>query len=463
MKLRDIFAASAVAITCVAAQDSPPTNPKADAGDELKGGDAYLARSVHAVAERIAAIVQVNRIPTVVAVRADEAARDAEAQVRAQRLLSPALAAARGRAWSDLGFGSGIEPQALLVAIERDVPGMTFDATRERLLVDPDRMLPDSGHGDPDVDADASILLATGVAPDEPIAGHYAAHALLDGRSPDGPVTTDALLARSALAEGSANLAALTLLFGGVGLEAEVVTGSLRPEEVMGGRLVPESIRTAPPVVASLLQFVYLDGFAQAAAIARKGGFGRLAQERRARLTTRDVVHLDRPPAPRAEVLEPSLAGSLALTVVDRDSLGEQGIVALVSLLTGKDNLGLIAGDGWVADALWRFEPGPGSPTKPGEGATIWLTRWASDDDAADFSYGLERCLQARFPGESLESVPAGSGRTLRRADRTYRIERTGNQVAFRVVTPGIDVKPTPSPKKKGPPPRPIPPKNLSN
>ena len=454
MTLRRVLASAVLAVTCVAAQDSAPPDPDTDTVATSKGGDVYLARSVRAVGERIAAIVRLDRAPSVVAVRADEAARAAEAQARAQRLLPSTRAAARGRAWRDLGFGSGTEPMDLVVAIEHDVPGMAFDATRERLLVDPQRLLPDSGHGDPDVDSDASILLATGVAPDEPLAGHYMAHAFLDGPGLEGPVTTDALLARQAMAEGAANLAALVLLFGGVGLESDVVSGALRPEEVLGGRLVPETMRSASPVVAHLLEFVYLDGFAQAASLTRRGGFSRLAQERRSRRTTRDVLHLDRPPAPPVEILEPSLPALLALSPVDRDSLGEQGIVSLVSLLTGKDNLGLIAGDGWVADGLWRFEATPGSTAKAGEGATIWVTRWKNDEDASDFSYGLERCLQARFPGESLVGDPPLGRQVLRRVDRVYRIERSGVLVVFQVLTPAIDSKMSPDAKKKGPAPQ---------
>ena len=451
MRLRRVFASAVLAVTCVAAQDSARPAANTDKAAPSNDGDAYLVQSVHTVGERIAAIVRLERAPSVGAVRADAVARGAEAQSTAQRLLPPARASARGRAWHDLGFGSGTEPMDLVVAIVRDLPGMTLDASHDRLLVDPQRLLPDAGRGDPDADPDAAILLATGVAPDEPLAGHYLAHAFLDGPGLETPVTTDALLARQALAEGSANLAAFVLLFEGVGLESEVLAGALRPEEVMGGRLVPGTLRSSSPVVSHLLEFVYLDGFAQAATLARKGGFGRLTQERRARRTTRDVLHLDRLPAPPDEIQEPALPAVLALSPVDRDSRGEQGIISLVSLLTGKDNLGLISGDGWVADALWRFEPGPGSKAQAGEGATIWATSWKTDEDAADFAYGLERCIRARFPGESLVGDPPRGGQVLRRADRIYRIERTGVNVVFRVFTPAIDSKIGPPAKKKGP------------
>ncbi len=451
MTLPRMFASAALAVTFVAAQDPVRSDAEEDAAGTIKGGEVYLARSVRAVRERIAGIVGADRAPVVVAVRADEATRSAEALARASRLLTPAGAAARGRAWRDLGFGSGTEPQDLVVAIERDVPGMTFDAARTRLLVDPQRLLPVSGHGDPDEDADASVLLTTGVAPDEPVAGHYMAHVLMDDPGPQGPVTTDALLARSALAEGSANLAALVLLFGGVGLESEVVSGALRPEDVLGGRLVPETMRSASPVVLNLLEFVYLDGFAQAASLARKGGFNRLARERKSRRTTRDVIHLERPVAPPFDIVEPVLPPSMLLSPVDRDSLGEQGIVALVSLLTGKDNLGLIAGDGWAGDRLSRFEPEAGSTTQAGDGVTIWVTQWTTGEEAGDFLYALERCLTARFPGERIEADPQRGGQVLRREDRIYRIERSGVRVDFRVAPPAIDLKMGPQPKKKGP------------
>lgn len=432
-----------LAVTCVAAQDAP-----------IKGGDVDLVRSVRVVVERIAGIVQSDRTPSFVAVRADEATRSAESAARSLRLLPADAAAARGRAWSDLGLGTGREPRELADIIARDLSGITFDSARSRLLVDPQRLLPDVGHADPDVNADASVLLATGVTPDEPVVGHYAAHALLDDAWADGPVTTDALLARSALSEGSANLAAMVFLFGGLGLESEVVSGALRPEDPLEGRLVPEGMRDLGPVVRSLVEFVYLDGFAQGASIARKGGFRRLAQEKKLRRSTRDVLHVDRPPAAEVDLPTPSLPASSGLTLTDKDSLGEQGVITLVSVLTGKDNLGLIAGDGWAGDRLWRFEGG-------GIGATIWASRWLTEEDANDFAYGIERCLTARFPTEQVQDDPGRGGRVLRRADRVYRIQKTDLEVVVDVAPPSVDEKLGSAEKKKGAPPPPRSPKKL--
>jgi hypothetical protein len=210
-------------------------------------------------------------------------------------------------------------------------------------------------------------------------------------------------------------------------------------------------MRQTSPVVAHLLEFVYLDGFEKASSIARKGGFPRLAQERKLRGTTRDVLHPDRPVAAAVVLPEPA-SPAPGLVAVDVDSLGEQGIVTMVSVLTGKDNLGLIAGDGWVADTLWRYEPGPGSTGKAGEGATVWVSRWSTEEDAKDMAYSLERCLQARFPGVSVDVDPSVDARTLSRSDRVYRVERNSVQVTFRAGPPGLGSKSAPPTKKKLPP-----------
>ncbi len=419
--------------------------------DAVKGADEALLKSVRVVAGRIAAIADVQHPPEVVAVRANETARSIEIDARTESILPKDKAAARGRAWRDLGLGDGTEPAALAAALASDLPGMTLDRAGARLLVDPERLRSEVARGDPDDDPDASVMLATGLAPDEPVAGHYSAHAMLDGSAPSGPMTTDAQLARAAMSEGAANVAALVLLFGGVGLETEVVSGAVRPEDVLGGRLVPEeATRSTNPILKSFVEFVYLDGFAQASAIVKKGGFKRLAQERTGRRVTRDVIHVDRPPAPPVSLAPPVFTAAPELRVADQDSLGEQGVVTLVSLLTGKDNLGMIAGDGWRSDALWRFEPGSVSGASGPEGLTVWATSWTTDEDARDFKYSLERCLQARFPGEPIVDGASGE-RILRRSDRVYRIETAGLEVRFRAAPPNLDARIAPEEKKKVP------------
>ena len=424
----------------LAAAEEPQPSP------EVKGADLELVQNVRAIGERSARTLGVPPPLSLLALRAPEDVRLAEARRRAERELPPARAAARGRAWADLGLGTEDDPAAIALALARDLPGMSFDGDRARLLVDPTRLVDEEETGDPSTNHAASLLLATGVAPDEPVVAHYIAHAATDPPLPTEPLSTDQTLARAALAEGEANLAALLLLFGGVGLEGEVVGSKIRPEDVLSGRLVSEALRSDRPIVARLVEWVYLDGFAAVAGLARQVGLQRLPAERARRGTTRDVIHLDRPAAIAAEMTKPPGPEAAGLTLADKDSLGEAGITSWVSMLTGKDNLGMIAGDGWAGDALWRFEG-------EGGGVTLWDTRWVTEEEAKDFAYSIERCLQARFPGETLAGTGDGP-RSLSRSDRVYRMERRGASVSLRIAPPEWDRKLDTPPKKKGAAPR---------
>ena len=434
MLLAAMLAAPGIADEPVPAATAP--SPPASPQTPVKGADTHLLQAVRVVADRISDLTRVRAAVPLVGVRADAASRQAEAKARAARWLPEPTALARGRAWKDLGLGTGTAPGELVTALAADLDGIGLDAEGRRLLVDPARLGEGEGKADPSTDEASSVMLATGVAPDEVVVAHYAAHLLLDLPAWPAPPTTDALLARAALSEGGANLAALIFLFSGVELESEVVGGKLRPDDALGGRLVPESVRTSSASVASLLEFAYLDGFAQAAALVKSGEFSRLGVERKRRMTTRDVLHLDRPPADPAEIAPPQIPSGSGLEVADRDSLGEQGIITLVSLETGKDNLGMIAGDGWVGDAVFRLE----APGKPEEGATVWTSVFATEEDAKDMEYALGRCLASRFPGETVIDGSDG-GKSLARGEKVYRLRRSGGRVSFRVAPPALDAK----------------------
>jgi hypothetical protein len=456
MRTGPAVAALALVAAGAAAQPAPPA-PEVKPSPEAHF-DTALTSDVRTVVDRVASLVRAKAPASFVAMRADGPARAAAARQRAERILPATIAGPRGRAWRDLGLGAVTAPAELTEALASDLDGMGLDAAGARLLVDPARLRDDEGEGDPDADAAATLVLTTGVAPDEPVVGHYVAHAIFDDGAAGTPPTTDAQLARAALAEGGANVAALLMLFGGVGLEAEVVSGKVRPEDALSGRLVPASVRTASPPVAALLEFAYLDGFAQASALVKAGDFTRLGIERRRRKTTRDVMHLDRAPLIPAEIGAPPPPSGTGLLAVDHDVLGEEGIVAWVSQLTGKDNLALIAGDGWAGDGLWRLE----APGTPEDGVTVWISRWTTEEDAKDMAYGVERCLQARFPGESLADATDG-GRVLSRADRVYRIRRTAAEVTFRVATPHWDARFESGPTKKSVAPAPPKPRRAAN
>jgi hypothetical protein len=135
---------------------------------------------------------------------------------------------------------------------------------------------------------------------------------------------------------------------------------------------------------------------------------------------------------------------------VDRDRLGEQGIVVLISAGTGKDNLGLLAGDGWSWDELTRWEPVQG---EPGKGGTSWTTRWTDPAEAAEFADAYKRLIDAR-EGSPLAPVEGAPGRTVLRAGgRVVRVDLQGREVRIRVAPEALDAaleapsKPKPEPK----------------
>jgi len=93
----------------------------------------------------------------------------------------------------------------------------------------------------------------------------------------------------------------------------------------------------------------------------------------------------------------------------------------------------LLAADGWVDDALYRFE----RPGAEGEGVTLWVTRWNDERGADDFVYGIERALGGRFPGTTPQEE--GATRVWRAGERVFRIERRGVEIRIRVAPTPVD------------------------
>ena len=120
----------------------------------------------------------------------------------------------------------------------------------------------------------------------------------------------------------------------------------------------------------------------------------------------------------------------------DLDTLGQQGIIVLLSTLTGKDNLALIGAEGWRGDCLYRFE----APEEGPAGLTVWETQWTSTEGAADFEYAFARTLSVRFPGQKLQQTAPGR-RHLLSAGRVLRLERQGAMVRVQVAAEAIDTE----------------------
>jgi len=375
------------------------------------------------------------------AVRVPDDMRRAAAEIRALNVLPRERLAARGRAWSDVGLGGPDSARNLLLILAADLDDVGLGPQGQQLLVSVDRLHPSDFEPTDRPDDPATLLLLTGMRPDEPLVCHLLAHVLQRQRSGRDVLegTTDRLLASMAWAEGEANLMAVHYLFNEIAVRTDVLSLVQDPGEVLDGSLLPSQLRRLRGVEASLATFVYLEGFNQAVKLYRAGGWEALNEGMAERRTTRDLAHPELPPLSPASFPEPPAPPADGLRLADVDTLGQQAIVALVSTLTGKDSLGLLAGEGWAGDRLYRWEPDGGS----GEGGTEWITRWTAAQAARDFDYAMGRTLEARFPGWTLE--PRGAGvRRLTAGERAYSIERSGAEVRVRVVPVAWDARPLP-------------------
>jgi hypothetical protein len=186
---------------------------------------------------------------------------------------------------------------------------------------------------------------------------------------------------------------------------------------------------------------VYHEGFTRVVECQRGGGWSAVEQRAGARATSRDLMHPDGGHVPPEPLPPPPIDLPASFTLADRDTLGEQGVVVLISTWTGKDNLGLLAGEGWRGDALFRWES-----AAPETGVTLWVTRWVSEDEARDFVYAYRRGLEARFPGVAPIEAAGGGVRYAER-DRAVTITMNGAEV-------WVDVRPSPreveAPRKSG-------------
>ena len=407
-------------------QDTP--EPPADASavqEATPGEDPALQHEVVRMSRRVEELLAARFQLQPTAVRAPAQERRTAAEIRLAQAIPADRLEARGRAWEDVGLGTREGPSRIYRLLAEDVEGVAVDAAGRRLLVDPDRLTmedftPTGEETDP-----SSVLLMTGIRPDEPLLLHGLVHLLQQqGERVAWPETTDLLLASRAWSEGQANLVAILYLFHSVGVGTELFSHTLDPGEVMGGALLPPSLDLVGGVEGALLDWVYRDGYEQAAAAIRNGGPSALREAMASRSTTRDVRHLDRPALTPAEIAIPDEPPPEGLRLVDRDSLGEEAIVAIVSSWTGKANLGLITADGWSGDALLRWE------RAEGEGVTLWITRWVSPEEAADFEYGYLRGLESRFP-----SSEAGEGRRrFEGQGRVVTVSREGSFVRVRIA-----------------------------
>jgi len=424
---------------------APTADPQTVGGAAIEDPD--LARSVRRIGEELAQArgEGFDRPPR--AVRSPAVLTDIAVEARAYRTVGPSRLEARGRAWNDVGLGGPVSPQLLWLALARDLPGIDLDVDGARLLVSPTRLTDDDygvtsderlyvpdgegtvhelrpeGAGTDVADDAGDFLLATGVRPDEPLLAHYLMHLRQLERHGEDSIreTTDGLLAAAAWSEGEANLVSLYFLFKGVGLARTVLTGPVGPADFLDGQLIPDVVEESSPMDASLLRFVYEDGYDFAIERFRAQGWNVFLGPGPS--STADLLNPD-PSRAAVRWPDPTPPGE-GLVAVDTDSLGAQATLSLISIWTGRSQDGLNAARNWVGDRLIRWE------RAPDDGVTVWETRWRTEAAATGFAAAFEKVVRRRDP-RTVEEEGALSSKF-----RRFRIDRDGASVRIEVRAVG--------------------------
>lgn len=190
---------------------------------------------------------------------------------------------------------------------------------------------------------------------------------------------------------------------------------SLDSEALASAGVEMPELQQAPAVIREQLLFPYVSGldFIQ---VRWAGADGRVPPLGDALpMTTEQILHPERwgasevdPPAP----LVFAAAASEGWSEVYSDGLGEMDTrILLREFLTDRDRADAAAA-GWDGD-VYRLLEGPGGEV------LVWVSRWDSESEAAEFSRAVERALEARYrgvPGRQVVVERVG-GRSVRVVD----------------------------------------------
>jgi len=380
--------------------------------------------------------------PPPVAERAPTELITTAAEIRAAGVIPLPVMKARGRAWADIGLGGPELPAKIFRSLGADLSGVGLDIEGNRLLIDVDRLSDSDFFGDSPDDPSLALLMATGIRPDEPLIIHSLMHLAQSRRGQPEVQTTDMLLAAHAVAEGEANLTAVLFLLEALGLRPNILSMGYSPDQALDGALMPSAWNHVSGIEKRVLEFVYLDGFETISLFYQSQGWKAVDRGMRRLRRTHDLIHPDRGSAmtPAPDPQSPALPETYRL--VDQDSIGELGVQLVISEQTGKDNLGLQAGDGWMADGLFRYEGA--APLDPETtGVTVWVSVWRSPQHAAKFASFYRRGLT-----EGTGDGQQERGRFSRRDDRVLTIRTTVNQVLIQVGPASLLPPVTPAPEE---------------
>lgn len=245
-----------------------------------------------------------------------------------------------------------------------------------------------------------------------PVAVHELTHALQDqyfdlGQIIDAKLdNSDALLARSALAEGDATAVMMDYsrnLIGQGPLAKERDVSGIMMQNLIGTSML-DSGGKVPSSLKMLLIFPYTSGLRFAHSLLMRGGYSEINRAfKRLPRSTEEILHVEKylsaqadfvevedPPTPEADFI-----------VEYRDTMGEFIISLILANYIQDRTVSTTAASGWGGDKVVVFN-GPDDRKQ-----VIWQTNWDSVSDAKEFYSAYTQTLKAR---SNHELEQAGSG-----------------------------------------------------
>ena len=231
----------------------------------------------------------------------------------------------------------------------------------------------------------------------EMIVAHELTHALQDQRwgIPSEPeplldAQGDRLLARRALLEGDATLAALACVGGGTP-DAGTIHAVTEGLHGVGAQLA-ERYPDVPDAVRATVAFEYDDGTTFAAWALASGGWSAVDRvQAEPPASTEQVLHPTRYYGRRDEPITLAVGGTEALEAAGwtrtlEDTLGELNIRLLARRSLPAAQAAEVA-DGWGGDRLRALARG-------GDLVLVWMTAWDSPADAGEFAAAMPELLR---------------------------------------------------------------------
>lgn len=245
---------------------------------------------------------------------------------------------------------------------------------------------------------------------------------------------SDALLARSAVAEGDANAVMLDQARKRVGqppISAEKDVESFMLQNVVGMSMMANSLKV-PQSLQMMLLFPYTSGLRFVHTLLRQGGFKKVNQAYSLPpRSTEEILHPEKYATKDADFrdfeiseLRTSSIPSEA-KVVYQDTMGEFGISALLAMYVQDKSVSAKAAVGWGGDRVAVFELGD-------KHWTVWKSAWDSAQDAEEFFQLFIKSLQLRFSDFTLEAA-SGAGYRLKTGEK-LSLKKEAQLITFSIV-----------------------------